>query len=574
MKNYQLNPVNLSTQTMKLVILFALVACAFAVPSGRNVVVSTPGKVVVVAETYNVPQQNDFAYFGQHNGNQFGSEGDNIYQVAQYIAYQFRYAQQQGYTGAKVSEYLIQQGFPEVVAEYLGKQYEAGESESYFQSPYKIFEYYYTQGVNEETLQYLAQQITKAFKLFHNFSTENRQKISEEELSGVPHIISQYVLEQSKYYNENAVTYPVAQYAYQQLQQAQQYAQNALHYFTNGQISQEAYRNLFEQLKQGIQYIHNIQMYQNYQQYYLPYYAAQYYSLQAQEAYQFFQNAYQLIQEYDQSVFPQSFVQQVQYAYFTARKAYQTFQQKQIVSSDSFGRQYEGQSGIYQYIQNLKQYIQLQLSQKNISEELASYIFQQLRFIQQYPYGSQYSVQQVQERFHNILHYVKQQKGILQFIEQYINQQVRYALQVLQHYNQGYQYYGQYYPKSESGFFQSLYQRYFDKNNQPSGYQYGPYQSQSYRNHYVYSGPYVSGYQYGRSYVPSGNLYGYQYDPSVYHLENVPSSNYYDYQYGPSYFQHASHPYHYQSGSYLPSATFQTSYPYQYSQVSSIPQAA
>ncbi|XP_066248569.1 uncharacterized protein [Euwallacea similis] len=575
MKNYQLNPVNPSKQTMKLAILFALVACASAVPpTDRNVVVSTPEKVVVVAETYNVPQQKGFAHFGQYSGNQFGSQGDNIYQVAQYIAYQFKYAQQQGYTAAEFSEYLLQQGFPHVVAEYLSKQYEAGESEPYFQSPYQIFQYYYTQGVNEETLQYLTQQITKAFKLFQNFLAQNGQKVSEQKFPGVPHTISQYVLEQGKYYNENAVTYLVAQHAYQQLQQAQQYAQNALEYFTNGQISQEAYRYLFEQLQQGIHYIRNIQVYHNYQQNYLPYYAAQYYTLQAQEAYQFFQNAYQFIQEETQSVFPQSFVQQVQYAYFTARKAYQTFQQKEIVSSALYENQYQGYSGIYQYVQNLLHYIQLQLSQGKISQEFANYMSQQLRFIQQFPYGSQHSIQQVQEYFQKILQFVKHQNEIPQYVEQYINQQVQYALQVLQNYYQGYQYYGKYYPKSGSGFFQSLYQKYFDKNNQYSGYQYGPYQSQAYGNQYVHSGPFVSGYQYGRSYVPSGNLHGYQYGPSVYQWEYVPTSHYYGYQHGPSHFEYTSYPYQYQSGSHMPSATFQNSYPYQYSQVSSIPQGS
>ncbi|KAH1020182.1 hypothetical protein HUJ04_009895 [Dendroctonus ponderosae] len=471
---------------------FAFVAAASALPSQN---VGLFKKLPVLADIgqkvdIQVPQQYELQ--------------GNIFQVAEYVAYQFSQAQKLGYTGEQVSNYLVEQGFPQVVAEYLAQQYEAGLDQTYFQTPYQMFNYYYNSGVSQEAQKYLAEQIALAYQLYINYLAQYGEGAYQQQYPGVPQTISQYVLQQGKYYNQNGVSYSTVQYSSAQLLQAKQYAQIALQYFAKGQVQQQAYQSVYEQLAKAVELVEKIQTlpvsYQTKQQF-IPYYAAQYYSQFVLQVYQYLQNAYQSTVSQSQ-VFPQYFVQQVQFAYLAAHKAYQTYQFKQsnsgfqgtfntnlaAINSNQFygSNQISGNTGTFQVVQaakSLVQYVQELTAQGVVSQEFAYYFIEQLKSVGVYP--GQY--QQLMLTFENLYHYVQNSSVPVQ-VMQYLKLQIQSVLQTLQRY--------QFQPQAQYSPVQGLIQSYFNKNYQypssQSQYQYGPYST--YANARPYSLP---SYQYG-----------------------------------------------------------------------------
>lgn len=141
---------------------------------------------------------------------------------------------------------------------------------------------------------------------------------------GVSKPFTQYVNQQGRYYSQREYSDFAAESSYQHLQQAEQYAQNALEYFANSNVQQQY---IYHQLQQGLVYAQKGQsLYQSYEHSFVPNYAAQHYEQLAEQAYQHFFSAYQYIQEQGQVNFPQYLVQQIQYAYLAAQRAYQTYQ--------------------------------------------------------------------------------------------------------------------------------------------------------------------------------------------------------------------------------------------------------
>jgi len=488
---------------MKSVILLALVAFAAAVP---------------LQTTPQVPNQVVGGFFGQQNG----SLG-NIYQVAQYIAYQFNQFQQLKYTPVQVTEYLLEQGFPQNVANFFAQQYETGLTLPYFQAPYLIFQYFYEQGVPQEVEQYIAQQIGKVYQLFQNYYSQNGQQAYEQVYSGVPVPFSQFIIEFGRYYNQNGVTSSSASYAYQQLLLSEQYIQNIFQYFQTQQRSQQqVYQYIYNQLESALRSIQTAksiyQSYQSYNQFYVPYYAVQYYGVQTQQIYQYLQNVYLYIQQ-QQYVFPQYVTQQVQQAYFAALNAYQAYQPRQYLYGQ--GLQYEAQSyqynygQVYQYVQYLLQYVQQQVAQGVITQEYASYIIQQLELIQQAVQSGYVSTngngyQQIFQYYQNILRYIQNNSIVPQYFIQYFTQRIQFVLQLLQGVQQ----------RNFGGYFS----RYFNQSpsyvpstySSSSNYGYGSYNPSygSYNSNYGYQGPYTSSYGYGSSSYPyqygSYGSYGYK----------------------------------------------------------------
>lgn len=480
---------------MKSVILLALVAFAAAVP---------------LQTTPEVPNQVVSGFFGQQNG----SLG-NIYQVAQYIAYQFNQFQQLKYTPAQVTEYLLEQGFPQYVASYFGQQYETGLNLPYFQAPYLIFQYFYEQGVPQEVEQYIAQQIGKVYQLFQNYYSQNGQQAYEQVYSGVPVPFSQFISEFGRYYNQNGVTSSSASYAYQQLLLSEQYIQNIFQYFQTQQVSQQqVYQYIYNQLESALKYIQTAksiyQSYQSYNQFYVPYYAVQYYGVQTQQIYQYLQNVYLYIQQ-QQFLFPQYVIQQVQQAYFAALNAYQAYQPSQYLYGQGRQNQRQNFGQVYQYVQYLLQYVQQQVAQGVITQEYASYIIQQLELIQQvvqsgYVSTSGSGYQQIFQYYQNILQYIQNNGIVPQYFIQYFTQRIQFVLQLLQGVQQ--RNFGGYFSKY---FNQSIYGSYVPSTYSSSfNYGYGSYNPNygSYNSNYGSYGPYTSSsypYRYG-----SYGSYGYK----------------------------------------------------------------
>lgn len=468
---------------MKLALFFAFVAAASALPTQNVGIFEHIGQ----KNDIQVPQQYE------HQG--------NIFQVAEYVAYQFSQAQKLGYTSEQVSKYLMEQGFPQVVADYLAQQYEAGLDQTYFQTPYQMFHYFYSSGVSQEAQKYLAEQIAHAYQLYMNYLAQYGEEAYQHQYSGVPHTISQYVLQHGKYYNQNAVSYLTVQYALKQLLQAERYAQNALQYFAKGQISQQVFQSVYGQLTKAVESMENIESFPLLHQQYLPYYAAEYYSQLVQQVYQNLQKAYQSTVSQNQ-ILPQLFVQQVQFAYFAAQKAYQTYQFKQIHSSfqGPFNtniaafkpNQVYGNTATFQVVQTAKslvQYVQELATQGVVSQEFAYYFMEQLKLVD--VHSEQY--QKLISIFENLHHYV-QSTDVPMHVMQYLKEQIQFVLQTLQPQ-------GQYSPA------QGLIQSYFNKNYQypsmQSQYQFRPYST------YANARPYSSyQYMYGQQNLPHKSTVG------------------------------------------------------------------
>ncbi|CAG9765116.1 unnamed protein product [Ceutorhynchus assimilis] len=357
---------------MKSVILLALVAFAAAVPMRETHEVST------------------YQYLPEARFYQQGNAYS--YHVPQFIAYQFHQAQQLGYTPIQVQNYLLEHGFPRFVAEYLSQQYGLGLNQTYFQSPYEIYQYYYKlTDMPQEVKQYILQQVeSRVSQPFH-----------------------QYFLEQGKM----NFSYVQARFIYQQLLEAQQYIQRALQYYKQENMSFET--QIYEQLQQVLAYIEKAMVvyrtFENVEQYQIPYYVAQYYVMQMKQAYQYFQTVYQFIGH--QQTLPQYFVQQLQYAYMSFQKAYQY----QYLGGNQF--QYYGSSQqqyykqIIEYIENIQQYIQAH------PQADYYYISQQLNFAYRY-FQTAYQFWQKGYMAQPMAQYAEKQ---LQQAYQYLNNAYLYA---------------------------------------------------------------------------------------------------------------------------------------------------
>lgn len=243
----------------------------------------------------------------------------NSFDVPEYVAFQFSLAQKAGYTPAQVVAYLLEQGYPDYVAQYLGEQYAAGLSKPYFESPYEIFRYFYNQGISDNIREYINQQIAQVYQ----------QDTNGQQYLNVPVPFSQYVVQQRYYFNQYEKIFSGAQYAYQQLQLVEQHVQNAIQIFSNAHHQQSEHQYIYLQLLQGLVVLKNAkeiyQTYQSYQENYIPYYVAQYYAQQAALVYKYLQQTYQYI-EGKQIDLPQQFVQELLVAYETAQKVYLAYQ--------------------------------------------------------------------------------------------------------------------------------------------------------------------------------------------------------------------------------------------------------
>ncbi|CAG9765119.1 unnamed protein product [Ceutorhynchus assimilis] len=421
-------------------------------------------------------------------------QAGNLFQVTQHVQDQFHHAQQLGYNGAQVANFLLKQGYPRTVVNYLVQQYEAGLDQPFLQSSEHLFQ---QQGVQQQgqgvsyfnvqyshvQLQRVLQYVQTALKFFVNQQVSNQYVFQQ--LQQVVQHIQQIQSVQSLTESQVAVVYQILnnlhqfvmqqgeqlpQLFVQQIESAYLAAQQAYQIFNHQEsqvVSSLYYQQLLQQIRSIQQYLHA--------QTVTP--QLGFISLQLNQAYQIYFNA-QLMSQKAHFMQPLNLivVRQLNKAYQSLNTAYLLAQQNglpivgqlqnalavaqrlQLNGSSQYNGISQSQVGVsqaHQYGVELVHYVEQQVAQGVLSQVHASYILQQLQQIQ-------YAVSQaqVQQYLQNVHQYVQQQIDISPVVVQHISQQIQLVLQSM---TTG-QFQGQ-------NYVQTLVQRYFNGPQQYSAVQ-------------------------------------------------------------------------------------------------------